>query len=329
MKLFLQYLKQRHRIWIIGAVFCVIFAVSFLLYHLPIGAVIYPTLLCAALGILIMVFDFLRVKREHEALSSIRSMTDVIAESLPKTVGIKDEDYKQILRLLSEEHNDYRTQTNRKYSDMIDYYTVWAHQIKTPIASMRLHLQNEDSVLSRTLSSDLRRIEQYVEMVLTFLRLNSESTDYVIKEYNLDKIIKQAVRKFSSEFIGRKLSLVYNPVNTTVITDEKWLSFVIEQVLSNALKYTPSGSITITLENEKTLRIRDTGIGIAPEDLPRIFENGYTGYNGRTDKKASGIGLYLCKRICNNLGHTITARSIVDVGTIIDIDLAQAKLEVE
>ena len=329
MKLFLQYLKQRRRLFLVGLVFCVVFAVSFLLYHLPIGAVIYPTLLCAALGILIIVFDFLRVKREHEALNSIRSMTDVIAESLPKIDGIKDEDYQQILRLLSEEHNHYRTQTNRKYSDMIDYYTVWAHQIKTPIASMRLHLQNEDSSLSRTLSSDLHRIEQYVEMVLTFLRLNSESTDYVIKEYDLDKIVKKAVRKFSYDFIGRKLSLVYEPLNITVITDEKWLSFVIEQVLSNALKYTPAGSITITLENEKTLRIRDTGIGIAPEDLPRIFENGYTGYNGRTDKKASGIGLYLCKRICNNLGHTITARSIVDVGTIIDIDLTQTKLEVE
>ena len=329
MKLFLQYLKQRRRIFIVGIVFCIIFAVSFLLYHMPIGAVIYPTLLCAALGILIMVFDFLRVKREHEALNSIRSIVDVTAESLPKMDDIKDEDYQQILRLLSEEHNNYRTQTNRKYADMIDYYTVWAHQIKTPIASMRLHLQNEDSALSRTLTSDLHRIEQYVEMVLTFLRLNSESTDYVIKEYDLDKIIKQAVRKFSSDFIGRKLSLVYEPVNTTVITDEKWLSFVIEQVLSNALKYTPAGSIAITLENEKTLRIRDTGIGIAPEDLPRVFENGYTGYNGRADKKASGIGLYLCKRICNNLGHTITARSIVDVGTIIDIDLAQTKLEVE
>ena len=329
MKLFLQYLGQRRRIFIVDAAFCIIFAVSFLLYHLPIGAVIYPTLLCAALGILIMVFDFLRVKCEHEALNSIRSMTDVIAESLPKIDGIKDEDYQQILRLLSEEHNHYCTQTNRKYADMIDYYTVWAHQIKTPIASMRLHLQNEDSALSRTLNSDLHRIEQYVEMVLTFLRLNSESTDYVIKEYDLDKIVKQAVRKFSSDFIGRKLSLVYEPLNTTVITDEKWLSFVIEQVLSNALKYTPAGSITITLENEKTLRIRDTGIGIAPEDLPRIFENGYTGYNGRADKKASGIGLYLCKRICNNLGHTITARSIVDVGTIIDIDLAQTELEVE
>ncbi len=329
MKLFLQYLKQRCRLLIVGAVFCVIFALSFLLYHLPMGAVIYPTMLCGAVGISIMVFDFVRVKREHEMLQRIRTITDAIAGTFPKIDGIKDEDYQQIIQLISEEHGAHRNETNRKYSDMIDYYTVWVHQIKTPIASMRLHLQNEDSALARKLSSDLHRIEQYVEMVLTFLRLNSESTDYVIKEYDLDKIVKQAVRKFSSDFIGRKLSLVYEPVNTTVITDEKWLSFVIEQVLSNALKYTPAGSITITLENEKTLRIRDTGIGIAPEDLPRIFENGYTGYNGRTDKKASGIGLYLCKRICNNLGHTITARSIVDVGTIIEIDLAQTELEVE
>ncbi len=329
MKLFLQYLKQRRRVFIMGAMFCVIFAVSFFLYHLPIGAVIYPTLLCIAVGIVIMVFDFARVKREHEALKSIRSITDSIAGIFPKIDGIKDEDYQQIIRFISEEHGIYRTETNRKYSDMIDYYTVWVHQIKTPIASMRLHLQNQDSALSRTLASDLHRIEQYVEMVLTFLRLNSESTDYVIKEYDLDKIIKQAVRKFSSDFIGRKLSLVYEPVNTTVITDEKWLSFVIEQVLSNALKYTPAGSITISLENEKTLRIHDTGIGIAPEDMPRIFENGFTGYNGRFDKKASGIGLYLCKRICTNLGHDIKAESIVDEGTIITIDLAQTKLEVE
>lgn len=329
MEFSLQYLKQRSRIILVGAVFCLIFAGSFLLYHLPIGAVLYPTILCAAIGILIMIFDFLRVKREHEAMRKIKSITDASAEMLPNSEALKDEDYRQIIRLIREEHGAYRTETKRKYVDMIDYYTVWAHQIKTPIASMRLHLQNEDSALSRKLTSDLYRIEQYVEMVLTFLRLDAESTDYVFKEYDLDKIVRSAVKKFSSEFIGRKLSLVYEPLNTTVITDEKWLSFVIEQVLSNALKYTPSGSITISLEKEKRLRIRDTGIGIAPEDLPRIFENGYTGYNGRIDKKASGIGLYLCKRVCSNLGHTITARSIVDVGTTIDIDLAQTKLEVE
>lgn len=329
MKLLLQYLKQRWRVYVAGTVFCIIFAVSFLLYHLPIEAVIYPALLCAVVGLVMMVFDFLRMKRKHEELCRIKSITDTITGIFPQIDGIEDADYQEIIRLVSEEHNRYRTSTNQKYSDMIDYYTVWAHQIKTPIASMRLHLQNEDSTLARKLSADLHRVEQYVEMVLTFLRLDSESTDYVIKEYDLDNIIKQAVRKFSSEFIGRKLSLVYEPLDTTVLTDEKWLSFVIEQVLSNALKYTPAGSITITLELEKKLCIRDTGIGIAPEDLPRIFENGYTGYNGRADKKASGIGLYLCKRICSNLGHTITARSIVDVGTIIDIDLSQTKLEVE
>ena len=329
MKLFGKYLKQRWRGLAVAAVFCVIFTVTFMLYRLPVEAVLYPTGLCAILGIHFILIDFQRVKRKHELLEGIQTITDAITGVMPQMDGIEDEDYQQIIRLLSDEHNRYRTDTNRKYADMIDYYTVWAHQIKTPIASMRLHLQNEDTPLSRKLSTDLFRVEQYVEMVLTFLRLNSESTDYVIKEYDLDKIVKQAVKKFAGEFIGRKLSLVYEPLNTTVITDEKWLSFVIEQVLSNALKYTPSGSITITLESEKKLCIRDTGIGIAPEDRPRIFENGYTGYNGRTDKKASGIGLYLCKRICGNLGHTITAVSKIDEGTVITIDLAQTRLEVE
>ena len=329
MKLFFQYLKQRWRGFVAAVIFCLIFIITFMLYRLPVAAVLYPTGLCVVLGIILILVDFRRVKRKHELLCGIQTITDAITSVMPHIDGMEDEDYQEIIRLLSDEHNRYHTETNRKYADMIDYYTVWAHQIKTPIASMRLHLQNEDSPLSRKLSTDLFRVEQYVEMVLTFLRLNSESTDYVIKEYDLDKIVKQAVKKFAGEFIGRKLSLVYEPLNTTVITDEKWLSFVIEQVLSNALKYTPSGSITITLESEKKLCIRDTGIGIAAEDLPRIFENGYTGYNGRTDKKASGIGLYLCKRICGNLGHTITAASKVDEGTVITIDLAQTKLEIE
>ena len=168
-----------------------------------------------------------------------------------------------------------------------------------------------------------------MEVVLTFIRLDSDSTDYVIKEYDLDSIIRQSVKRFAGEFIERKISLVYEPVNTKVLTDEKWLSFVIEQVLSNALKYTPAGRISITMEAGSKLCIRDTGIGIAAADLPRIFENGFTGYNGRSQKKASGIGLYLCKRICTNLGHGIYARSKVDEGTCVTIDLARKKLELE
>ncbi len=329
MMLFSQYLKQRWRGILAGILFCIIFAVSFVLYHLPIEAVIYPTVLCILFGLIFMIIDFYRVKRRHELLQNIQSITDAILATLPAIDGIEDGDYHQIIRLLCEEYKTYRTDTNRRYSDMTDFYTVWVHQIKTPIASMRLQLQNEDSEMSRRLLTDLARIEQYVEMVLTFLRLDSENTDYVIKEYDLDKIIRYNVKKFAQDFINRKLCLVYEPLNTTVITDEKWLSFVIEQVLSNALKYTPSGSITITLEPDKKLCICDTGIGIAAEDLPRIFENGFTGHNGRYDKKASGIGLYLCKRICSNLGHGISATSTVDKGTVITIDLSQRKLDVE
>ncbi len=182
-----------------------------------------------------------------------------------------------------------------------------------------------------TLKDYLEANKEKHENKVYYANDEKQQSQYIkmFKEYDLDNIVKSAVKKFSSEFIGRKLRLIYDPLNTSVITDEKWLSFVIEQVLSNALKYTPSGSITISLVGEKTLRIEDTGIGIAPSDLPRIFENGYTGFNGRTDKKASGIGLYLCRRVCNNLGHTITANSTVDVGTAIDIDLTQTKLEME
>lgn len=329
MELFWLYIKQRWRGIVIGIVFCLVFMISFALYRLPIQAVIYPAAICLVLGMVLMPADFQRVKRKDKLLLSIRGLTDTITGIFPEIEGMEDRDYQQIIRLISEEHNNFQMMTNQRYADMIDYYTVWVHQIKTPIASMRLQLQNEDSALSRKLSSDLFRVEQYVEMVLTFLRLDSESSDYLIKEYDLDSIIRAAVKKFAGEFIGRKLKLIYEPVNTKVVTDEKWLSFVIEQVLSNALKYTHSGSITITLEPEKKLCIRDTGIGIAAEDIPRIFENGYTGYNGRSDKKASGIGLYLCKRICTNLGHTITVDSVVDEGTVICIDLAQINVEIE
>ena len=182
---------------------------------------------------------------------------------------------------------------------------------------------------SRELLEELQKIEQYVEMVLTFLRLDSESTDYLIKEYDLDCIVKQAVKKFSGEFIDRKLSLDYQPIKVNVITDEKWLSFVIEQILSNALKYTPEGGISVVLESPATLVISDTGIGIAPEDLPRIFEKGFTGYNGRADKKSTGIGLYLVKRTVDLLGTPVFVTSTPGKGSRFSIDLRKKYMEIE
>lgn len=329
MKAFFEYWKQRRKILGLLALFCCIFAVTFALYELPLRAVWYPAALCAVVGLAAAVIDFYHIQKVHKDLARVKTMSDTVTERFPQSDGLIERDYQQIIRLLTQEQAAFRTETGKRYDDMVDYYTTWAHQIKTPIASMRLTLQNEDSPLSRKLQADLFRVEQYVEMVLMFLRLDSDSSDYLIRVYDLDMIIRQSVKKFAGEFIGRKLQLVYEPLHIAVITDEKWLSFVIEQVLSNALKYTPSGSIRIFLERPKTLCVQDTGMGIAPEDLPRVFEKGYTGYHGRADQKASGIGLYLCRRTCTNLGHTITAESEPGVGTIIRIDLSQDALEVE
>ncbi len=327
MKLFFAYLRQRAVVIIAFLLFFAIFAVSFILYHLPLQAVLYPALLCAVLGIVIMIFDYLRVWKNHKILTSAANFTEEMIASLPPHITINEKDYQDIIIKLVEEIAQLQNSFLVRYRDTVDYYTLWVHQIKTPIASMRLTLENEDSPLSRKLNQQLFRIEQYVEMVLAYLRLDSSSTDYVFKEHEIDAVVKQAVKKFASEFINEKITLEYAPLQGKVITDDKWLSFVIEQILSNSLKYTKEGKIRIYMKEPLLLCIEDTGIGIAPQDLPRIFEKGYTGLNGRTDKKASGIGLYLCKRICDNLGVKITAYSQLDKGTAICLDLRQYELK--
>lgn len=319
------YIKQRIKIFLVFFLFCAIFTVVFFLYRLPIEAVIYPSMICGLFGIIFIALDFVRVKRKHEMLLKLSQLSSAMINEMPLASGVEDCDYQKIIRALQNEIAQLETDSNNRFNDMVDYYTVWAHQIKTPIASMRLTLQNEDTRLSRRLLSDLFRIEQYVEMIMAFLRIDSTSSDYVFKEHNIDTLIRQTVKKFAHEFIDRKITLEYEPINYTVITDDKWMSFVIEQVLSNALKYTRKGSIKIYMNEQKMLCIEDTGIGIAPEDLPRIFEKGYTGYNGRSDKKASGLGLYLCKRICQKLDLKITVSSKLDKGTTVFIDLNQYK----
>lgn len=318
------YLRQRRRTLLAFFLFGGIFAAAFALYQLPLRAVAYPFVLCAAAGAVLLALDYRRVLRQHRRLELLRQLPEELADALPPSDTVKEADYRSLVTLLAESRRAIRTQEEQRYGDMVDYYTMWAHQIKTPIASMRLTLQNEDSGLARSLSGDLMRVEQYVEMVLVFLRLDSSTTDYVIRSHSLDDIVRPAVRKFAGEFIRRRLRLDYQSLDRTVVTDAKWLGFVVEQVLSNALKYTVSGSVTIAMDGDD-LCIRDTGMGIAPEDLPRIFDRGFTGLNGRRDTRASGIGLYLCRRICRSLGHTIRASSVPNQGTEIRIGLGQKK----
>ena len=319
-----KYLKQRRK-WLLLLACCVlVFAVSFLLYHLPLAAVLYPSALCAALVLGWFLADYRKQREKKKRLTHLAALPDDLTERLEEAPGSLEEAYETIIRNLSRREQDFRREQQRREADRADYYTTWVHQIKTPIASMYLSLENEDSPLSRSLGEELQRIEQYVQMVLTYQRLDSVDTDYVFRECPMDPLVKGALRKFAAQFIRKGIRLDYTPTQKSVVTDEKWLSFVVEQLLSNALKYTPQGTVSIYME-DGSLCIRDTGIGIAPEDLPRIFERGYTGCNGRSDKKASGLGLYLCRRICNNLGHNLTAESTPGVGTLMKLDLNQTR----
>mgnify|MGYP000723276387 FL=1 len=338
--LILNYIISKKKSFLMVLVCSAIFAFTFWMYGVTVAAVLYPALVCmvimAAAFAIMACSEYGKWKNMQEILQ--RAVGDdsefvkiLDTAEIRKQVNTTDEIENELLEIIERLKNGgmrLNDSMNMKYSDMVDYYTMWVHQIKTPIASMHLILQKEDSEDSRRLRAELFRVEQYVQMVLCFLRLDSDFTDYVIKEYRVDDIIRPAVRRLAPQFIMKKLSLEYEQTDEVALTDEKWLSFVVEQVLSNAVKYTSAGSISIKCDGDR-LVISDTGIGIAAEDLPRIFDKGYTGFNGRADRKASGIGLYLCRRICDNLGHSIKVESVPGHGTTIIIGLERDKLEVE
>ena len=320
----------KYRLWQIVLFSGLILIFSAVVWLSGVGGVLagYTALLSGVLALLLALLDLRRFSLRHRQLSDALKSICVSDEQLPPPENLIEEDYRQLIRALGEEKQRQTSSMDQRMSDMQDYFTLWAHQIKTPIAAMRLILQTKPENSATEIEGELFRVEQYVEMVLNYLRLDSDSTDFVFKTCALDGIIRQCVRKYAKQFIRKKISLEYQGTALQVLTDEKWLCFVIEQILSNALKYTAAGSIRIFTQGE-TLVIADTGMGIAPEDLPRVFEKGYTGYNGRTDKKATGIGLYLCKKILQKLGHGISISSGVGKGTRVSIDLSREELTVE
>ena len=330
-KLAIFYFRARLKVIILLVLCCLIFTLVFSLYNILVEPVVYASVLCVGVTLIFFIVDFLRIYLKHKLLQDLKDNITINFDNLPVAKDIIERDYYDLLSIIYKEKLQIAYCADLSQSNLVDYYTLWAHQIKTPISAMNLILQSEENELNAELSMELFKIEQYVEFVLQYLRLDSMSSDLVLKKQSLDNIVKQAVRKYARMFIRKKIRLNYKDLNCEVLTDEKWLVFVIEQLLSNALKYTKEGAISIYMDSisEKVLVIEDTGIGIREEDLARIFEKGFTGYNGRWDKKSTGIGLYLCKQILNKLSHFITIESKVDEGTKVKINLETVKVEIE
>ena len=331
-----SFLKIRKVPIIIFTGIVVIFGILFYLYDIPFDAIIYGSELSFAWSAVCLLIDFYKYYKRHKLLHINREQFFENAEELPEYMDIIECDYQELVKELSQAKQDFISQNRIARKEMLDYYGMWVHQIKTPIAAMDILLQNteqflyeEDIVNSRInkrleiiqesipvsdMKMELFKIEQYVEMALNYLRVEDISSDLSFKKHAVDDMVRQVIRKYAKIFISKKIKMNFKPTGSYIVTDDKWFVFVLEQLISNALKYTKQGQISIYME-DKSLVIEDSGIGIPAEDLPRIFEKGFTGYNGRENKKSTGIGLYLCKNIMDKLQWNITVDSEVGSGT--------------
>lgn len=323
-----SFLKIRKVLIIIFIGIVVIFGILFYLYDIPFDAIIYGCELSFVWCAVCLFIDFYKYYKRHKLLHINREQFFNDAEQLPEHMDIIEYDYQELAKELYQAKQELISKNRIAKKELLDYYGMWVHQIKTPIAALDILLQNtermlyqldEKEMMQKAISvSDMKmelfKIEQYVEMALNYLRVEDISSDLSFKQYAVDDMVRQVIRKYAKIFISKKIKMNFKPTKACIVTDEKWFIFVLEQLISNALKYTKKGQISIYMK-EKSLVIEDTGIGIPAEDLPRIFEKGFTGYNGRENKKSTGIGLYLCKNIMDKLQWNITVDSEVGSGT--------------
>lgn len=355
MKNLISYIKYTYKWILIPLAFMGTMGFILFVNHVEAAEIGYGILVMGFLALLIYGYDFSKYLKKKKQLKQFEQSIQFGMQELPEQNWLLEEEYGALLTQLYGQKTSENNEMEARFRNMTEYYSMWVHQIKTPIAAMHLLLQSRREHVEtddRMLEEELFQIEQYVEMALQYLRLDAKSTDFVLQEQKLDAIVREAIRKYAKIFIRKKISLHYDGVAVTVLSDEKWLEFVVEQILSNAVKYTTKGSISIYLEDvagerileqredaagecileqrEKEQRsllpeseiflvIEDTGIGIRAEDLPRVFEKGYTGYNGHSDKSSTGIGLYLCHEILKKLSHTIVITSEVGKGTKVKI----------
>ena len=362
----LKSFMKRNFLWIMLAILMIGIQEFFLfLLNASIHDLLYSTVIEGVLILIIGIIDFLSYRTRVKNLDLISKQAVSQQLNVPEPRDAIEEKYQDILENINIDRELSVGKTARQQQDMQEYYSLWVHQVKTPISAMQLLLQVQKSALENDsdvmlpegkseaelskllleqiedkdykemellgdLEEELFRVEEYVNMALQYQRISSETNDFVLKKCSLDKMIRESIRKYAKVMIRKKIPIHYEGTELKVLTDEKWISFVLGQVLSNAVKYTKEGAVSIGIvqkTNWSYIKVSDCGIGIRKEDLPRVFEKGYTGYNGHSDKRSTGIGLYLCKQVLTKLGHTIRMESEIGKGTTVWIGFSTKKMD--
>ena len=316
-----KYLKSSLLFIILFVIFTAINVFYLALMDVDIEIAIYPVTICSIIGLIALVIDYLRIQSNARTLKRISDFVD--AASLPSPDGSMEEEYQRIINDLSDIYKNDIISFRESESDQSDYLNMWVHQIKNPIASMRLELEHIDSDEARRLKGELNRIEHYVEMVLVYSRLGSDTTDLLFEKVKVRQVASSSVKKFKENFISKGIHLdMAIDDDLEVLTDRKWLGFILDQYISNALKYTSEGRIRIYNEGFRVY-VEDTGIGIRPEDINRVWEKGFTGFNGRTVNNSSGLGLYLVRKAADSLKNDVGIESPEEGGSRFFIDLTK------
>jgi signal transduction histidine kinase len=287
-------------------------------FQVSIGNIVYLNFVCSVLYIVFLLTGFFYHRSYYKGLTDIvENERDEIINRLPKPKNNEQVLFQEVLSALNKEHSSKILRLYEQKKENEEFITSWVHQVKTPIAVSRLIMENDLNSLNQntlfSLEEEVDKIDHYIEQALYYSKIDDFSKDYLIHEVELDRLVKEAVKKQAKTFIHKKIMIEMENIDFTVTTDKKWLSFILDQVLSNALKYTDtSGKIKffgIIEDKIQKLIIEDNGVGIKPEDLERVFDRGFTGYNGRGNNKSTGFGLYLSKRLARKLGHDITIES--------------------
>lgn len=329
LKAFTGWLAMRKK-GILGVfLFFGIFALVYTLYGYDWGVFLYAALLCTVLCLVGAIIDFYRFYNKH--LAYVSAQDKLPLPDLPLQSNLLEKDLEQIIEALQLRCGQIAATAAQKNKESEDYYTLWVHQVKTPIAAIRLLLQSRNAAqiplaLRETLEQELFSIEQYAGMALQYQRISGPSTDLQLSHFAMDKLAKKAVKNMAQAFILKNIPVKVDAMQQTFVTDEKWFVFMLEQLLSNASKYTNKGLVHIFSPDKNVLCIQDTGIGIRPQDLPLIFERGYTGQNGHASSPSTGLGLYLCRQIADLLGLELSATSAVGKGTTIRITVVHRAL---
>lgn len=315
-----RYLREHLPLAGLLALFAGTFALVLSLYHLPTEPVAYASALCAVMGLIALIWGFVRYRRAHQARAHVLNAPHLLLDELPSPRTLSEADDQAIMQRLLHDIRTAQSDLAAYRQDSTDYFTAWVHQIKTPLSVMRLQLQSEDTPENRAMLAELFQMEQ------SYARLGNPTKDLVLTRVPLDPVIRQAIRDFAPLLIRKKLRLQYEPTAESALTDSKWLLFILHQLLSNAVKYTERGRVSIRVTSAPAIIVADTGIGIAPEDVPRVFEKGYTGYNGRGGQKSTGLGLYLVHQTAEMLHCRVSLSSRIGEGTSVTIDLHQEEL---